>query len=110
MKLFPSLWSGLNDYERSNLGAEMVPFLASGCHLPQRDQPFSATATFLEAAYHCEPPIAFDPLLIPVLFSYFLIRNICKKLWIPIKVTNFSEKGKYVVLGRFEFLLILIFR
>ncbi|KAM3719228.1 Transformation/transcription domain-associated protein [Dirofilaria immitis] len=61
IKLFLSLWSSLQEFKRAILGAEIVPFLSSGCHLVQRDLPHSAIATFLEAICRCQPPISIHP-------------------------------------------------
>ncbi|VDM39812.1 unnamed protein product [Toxocara canis] len=61
IKLFPSLWSGLTPLERASLEAEMMPFLVSASHLPQKEGTFSAVSTFLEAVCQCQPGIRFQP-------------------------------------------------
>ncbi|VDK71443.1 unnamed protein product [Litomosoides sigmodontis] len=61
IKLFPSLWSNLHEFKQAVLSAEIVPFLSSGCHLVQRDLPYSAVGTFLEAICRCRPSIPIHP-------------------------------------------------
>lgn len=74
IKLFSSLWSSLQEFTRAALTAEMIPFLSSGCHLLEKDQPHSAVATFLEAFYRCQPPIPIHPNVLMV-YLYDLEEN-----------------------------------
>uniref|UniRef100_A0A915BXE0 FAT domain-containing protein n=2 Tax=Parascaris univalens TaxID=6257 RepID=A0A915BXE0_PARUN len=60
IKLFPSLWSGLTHLERASLETEMMPFLVSASHLPQKECIYSAVSTFLEAVCQCRPGIRFQ--------------------------------------------------
>lgn len=73
IKLFTSLWGSLTTFERSSLEAEMMPFLVSGCHLPQQSRSCSGLRTFMEAIYRCNPPIKFQPNVVKVSFVKFEI-------------------------------------
>lgn len=40
---------------------EIVPFIISGVHVIQRDQPLSALNTFIEALARCNPTVTIKP-------------------------------------------------
>lgn len=52
---------------------EMVPFIISGVHVVQRDQPLSALNTFVEALARCNPPLVIKPFVLPIPFILALI-------------------------------------
>ncbi|CAH2988559.1 unnamed protein product [Chilo suppressalis] len=61
LRLFPRLWSALDERQLSTVMNEIVPFIISGVHVIQRDQPLSALNTFIEALARCNPPISIKP-------------------------------------------------
>ncbi|XP_049868860.1 transcription-associated protein 1 isoform X2 [Pectinophora gossypiella] len=61
LRLFPKLWSTLDDRQLGTVMNEIVPFIISGIHVIQRDQPQSALNSFIEALARCNPPITIKP-------------------------------------------------
>ncbi|XP_041986434.1 transcription-associated protein 1 isoform X2 [Aricia agestis] len=61
LRLFPRLWSALDERQLGTVMNEIVPFIISGVHVIQRDQPLSALNTFIEALARCNPPVAIKP-------------------------------------------------
>ncbi|XP_060810438.1 transcription-associated protein 1 isoform X2 [Amyelois transitella] len=61
LRLFPKLWSTLDERQLGTLMSEMVPFIISGVHVNQRDQQLSALHTFIEALARCSPPVSIKP-------------------------------------------------
>lgn len=61
LDVFPRLWSILSDHQRDALRTEIVPFLASGAHVIQKDCQPSALNTFTEALARCNPPVQIKP-------------------------------------------------
>ncbi|XP_053674176.1 transcription-associated protein 1 [Anopheles nili] len=61
LDMFPKLWEILDPIQQQSLDREIVPFLASGAHLIQRDCNPSALHTFVEALAQCQPPIYMPP-------------------------------------------------
>lgn len=67
LDIFPRLWSILDEGQQQSLIREIVPFLASGTHVIQRDCHPSALNTFVEALSHCQPPVYLPPNLMTYL-------------------------------------------
>lgn len=61
LDVFPRLWMILSDHQRDALRTEIVPFLASGAHVIQKDCQPSALNTFTEALARCNPPVQIKP-------------------------------------------------
>ncbi|KAH9644539.1 hypothetical protein HF086_002340 [Spodoptera exigua] len=61
LALFPTLWATLDDRQLGTVINEIVPFIISGVHVVQRDQPLSALNTFIEALARCNPPVSIKP-------------------------------------------------
>lgn len=61
VQLFPKLWNVLNEKQQQLLSAEIVPFICSGIHINQKEQPASAIGCFVEAVSKCNPPINIRP-------------------------------------------------
>lgn len=61
LDMFPQLWAILDEHHQNILIGEVVPFVASGAHINQKDCHPSALGTFLEALSHCNPPVAIKP-------------------------------------------------
>ncbi|KAJ0181684.1 hypothetical protein K1T71_002406 [Dendrolimus kikuchii] len=61
LRLFPKLWTTLDERQLATTMNEIVPFIISGVHVVQRDQPLSALNTFIEALARCNPPISIKP-------------------------------------------------
>ncbi|KAJ1522938.1 hypothetical protein ONE63_002077 [Megalurothrips usitatus] len=61
LDVFPRLWSILSDHQREALRTEIIPFLASGAHVIQKDCQPSALNTFTEALARCNPPVHIKP-------------------------------------------------
>ncbi|XP_052746122.1 transcription-associated protein 1 isoform X5 [Bicyclus anynana] len=61
LRLFPALWSSLDDRQLTTIMNEIVPFIISGIHVIQRDQPLSALNTFIEALARCTPSVSIKP-------------------------------------------------
>ncbi|CAH0749160.1 unnamed protein product [Diatraea saccharalis] len=61
LRLFPRLWTAFDERQLATIMNEMVPFIISGVHVVQRDQPLSALNTFIEALARCNPPISIRP-------------------------------------------------
>ncbi|CAK1549719.1 unnamed protein product [Leptosia nina] len=61
LRLFPKLWTTFDERQLPTLMSEVVPFIISGIHVIQRDQPLSALNTFIEALARCNPPVTFKP-------------------------------------------------
>ncbi|XP_013181191.1 PREDICTED: transformation/transcription domain-associated protein [Papilio xuthus] len=61
LRLMPKIWSALDERQLETIMAEVIPFLISGVHVIQRDQPLSALNTFVEALARCNPPITMKP-------------------------------------------------
>ncbi|XP_063838916.1 transcription-associated protein 1 [Ostrinia nubilalis] len=61
LRLFPRLWNTLDERQLGTVMNEIVPFIISGVHVGQRDQPLSALNTFIEALARCNPPITIKP-------------------------------------------------
>ncbi|KAL4715075.1 hypothetical protein ACJJTC_012122 [Scirpophaga incertulas] len=61
LRLFPRLWAALDERQLATVMNEMVPFIISGIHVIQRDQPLSALNTFIEALALCNPPVSIKP-------------------------------------------------
>ncbi|XP_075234435.1 transcription-associated protein Nipped-A isoform X2 [Lycorma delicatula] len=57
LDMFPRLWSILSERQQTVLTGELIPFLASGSHVVQKDIHPSAVSTFFEALSHCNPPL-----------------------------------------------------
>lgn len=64
VQLFPRLWSILNERQQHLLASELVPFIASGSHVIQKDCHPSAIGCFMEAIAYCNPPIPIRPALL----------------------------------------------
>lgn len=67
LDMFPRLWTILDDYHQTFLTGEVVPFVASNCHVIQKECHPSALGTFLEALSHCNPPVAIKPYIMKYL-------------------------------------------
>lgn len=67
LDIFPRLWAILEEHQHNSLISEVVPFVASGTHVIQKDCHPSALGTFLEALSQCNPPVLMKPLLIKYL-------------------------------------------
>lgn len=67
LDIFPRLWSIMEEGQQQALVREIVPFLASGTHVIQKDCHPSAINTFVEALSHCEPPVYLPPNLMTYL-------------------------------------------
>ncbi|VVC99481.1 unnamed protein product [Leptidea sinapis] len=61
LRLLPRLWAALDDRQLPTLMNEVVPFIISGVHVIQRDQPLSALNTFIEALARCSPTVSIKP-------------------------------------------------
>ncbi|XP_022821038.1 transformation/transcription domain-associated protein isoform X3 [Spodoptera litura] len=61
LALFPRLWTTLDERQLGTVINEIVPFIISGVHVVQRDQPLSALNTFIEALARCNPPVSIKP-------------------------------------------------
>ncbi|XP_032685098.1 transformation/transcription domain-associated protein [Odontomachus brunneus] len=61
LDMFPRLWTILEEHHQTVLIGEVVPFVASGSHVNQKDCHPSALGTFLEALSHCNPPVVIKP-------------------------------------------------
>ncbi|KAG7311694.1 hypothetical protein JYU34_002748 [Plutella xylostella] len=61
LSLLPRLVAALTERQLPTVMNEMVPFIISGAHVIQRDQPLSALNTFIEALARCNPPITIKP-------------------------------------------------
>ncbi|XP_028033958.1 transcription-associated protein 1 isoform X2 [Bombyx mandarina] len=61
LALLPALWATLDERQLTTLINEVVPFIISGVHVIQRDQPVSALNTFIESLARCNPPISIKP-------------------------------------------------
>ncbi|KPJ11920.1 Transformation/transcription domain-associated protein [Papilio machaon] len=61
LRFMPKIWSALDERQLETIMAEVIPFLISGVHVIQRDQPLSALNTFVEALARCNPPITMKP-------------------------------------------------
>ncbi|XP_068621131.1 transcription-associated protein 1 isoform X2 [Battus philenor] len=61
LRLLPKLWNTLDERQLGTVMNEIVPFIISGVHVIQRDQPLSALNTFIEALARCNPPITIKP-------------------------------------------------
>ncbi|KAG5328830.1 TRRAP protein, partial [Acromyrmex heyeri] len=61
LDMFPRIWSILEESHINSISMEIVPFIASGAHVIQKDCHPSALGTFLEAMAHCKPPVAIPP-------------------------------------------------
>ncbi|XP_030041101.2 transcription-associated protein 1 isoform X2 [Manduca sexta] len=61
LRLFPKLWTTLDERQLGTIMNEIVPFIISGVHVIQRDQPLSALNTFIEALARCNPPVSIKP-------------------------------------------------
>ncbi|GBP38089.1 hypothetical protein EVAR_95217_1 [Eumeta japonica] len=61
LRLFPKLWASLDTAQLGTLIGEIVPFIMSGAHVVQRDQPLSALNTFIEGLARCNPPVTLKP-------------------------------------------------
>lgn len=67
LDIFPRLWSILDEGQQQSLTREIIPFLASGTHVIQKDCHPSALNTFVEALSHCRPPVYLPPNLMTYL-------------------------------------------
>ncbi|XP_038211764.1 transcription-associated protein 1 isoform X1 [Zerene cesonia] len=61
LRLFPKLWTTFDERQLPTIMNEIVPFIISGVHVIQRDQPLSALNTFIEALARCNPPVSIKP-------------------------------------------------
>ncbi|XP_045458905.1 transcription-associated protein 1 [Melitaea cinxia] len=61
LRLLPALWAAFDERQLATIMAETTPFLISGIHVVQRDQPLSALNTFIEALARCNPPVVLKP-------------------------------------------------
>ncbi|XP_046961593.1 transcription-associated protein 1 isoform X1 [Vanessa cardui] len=61
LRLFPALWASFDERQLATIMNEIVPFIISGVHVIQRDQPLSALNTFIEALARCNPPVSIKP-------------------------------------------------
>uniref|UniRef100_A0A6E8VNF8 FAT domain-containing protein n=1 Tax=Anopheles coluzzii TaxID=1518534 RepID=A0A6E8VNF8_ANOCL len=61
LDMFPKLWEILDPIQQQSLDREIIPFLASGAHIIQRDCNPSAMHTFVEALAQCQPPVYMPP-------------------------------------------------
>ncbi|XP_073941495.1 transcription-associated protein Nipped-A isoform X1 [Choristoneura fumiferana] len=61
LRLLPALWGSLDAAQLPTIMNEIVPFIISGVHVIQRDQPLSALNTFIEALARCNPPVSIKP-------------------------------------------------
>ena len=60
-QLFPKAWSILSERQQQILSAEITPFITSGAHVCQKEQPTSAIGCFVEGLYKCNPAIYVRP-------------------------------------------------
>lgn len=67
LKMFPRLWTILEESQQQSLDRECVAFLSSGTHVIQKDCHPSALNTFVEALAHCQPPVYIPPSLMTYL-------------------------------------------
>lgn len=67
LDIFPRLWSIFDEGQQQALIREIIPFLASGTHVIQKDCHPSALNTFVEALSHCDPPVYLPPNLMTYL-------------------------------------------
>lgn len=58
LELYPQAWSVVEEPYFSTIKTEVIPFVASGIHVVQKDCHPSALGTFLEALFRCNPPVA----------------------------------------------------
>lgn len=61
LQMFPRLLDILDEQQRSTLTQEVLPFVASGTHIVQKDCHPSAMNVFVEALCRCNPPIQLQP-------------------------------------------------
>lgn len=64
IQLFPRLWGILNERQQHLLSSELIPFIASGSHVIQKDCHPSAIGCFMEAIAFFNPPIQIRPSLL----------------------------------------------
>lgn len=67
LAVFPRLWEILDEGQQQSLVREIVPFLASGTHVNQKDCHPSALNTFVEALSRCQPAVTLPPNLMTYL-------------------------------------------
>lgn len=67
LAIFPRLWEILDEGQQQALVREIVPFLASGTHVCQKDCHPSAMNTFVEALSRCQPAVILPPNLMTYL-------------------------------------------
>ncbi|EZA54681.1 Transformation/transcription domain-associated protein [Ooceraea biroi] len=58
LNMYPRIWSIVEEPFFNAIKREVVPFVASGAHVIQKDCHPSALGTFLEALFHCNPPVS----------------------------------------------------
>ncbi|GIY24528.1 hypothetical protein CEXT_37291 [Caerostris extrusa] len=63
IQLFPRLWKIFTEKQQTALSNEIVAFVTSGIHVPQKDCHPSALGTFIESITYCVPPIPMKPLI-----------------------------------------------
>ncbi|GIY45226.1 hypothetical protein CDAR_3771 [Caerostris darwini] len=63
IQLFPRLWKIFTEKQQTALSNEIVAFVTSGIHVPQKDCHPSALGTFIEGITCCVPPIPMKPLI-----------------------------------------------
>lgn len=61
LSMFPKIWTLFTIEQQHTLAKELVPFLASGTNIIQRDCTPSALNTFVESLTHCNPRIFIPP-------------------------------------------------
>lgn len=90
LDMFPRLWSILDEYHQSFLTGEVVPFIASNAHVPQKECHPSALGTFLEALSHCNPPVAIKPYIMKYLGKS---HNVWHRMTLALEQMAFESDG-----------------
>lgn len=67
LNIFPRIWKSFDEKQLANVSEEIVPFVLSGAHTIQRDQPLSALHTFIEGLSRCSPPVVLKPCMMKYL-------------------------------------------
>ncbi|KAL7737489.1 hypothetical protein ACLKA6_007623 [Drosophila palustris] len=67
LSFFPSIWNIFTDDQRVNISKELIPFLASGTNVNQKDCSPSTLNTFAESLTKCSPSIYIPPNLLTYL-------------------------------------------
>jgi len=104
LDMYPRIWSIIEEPYFSAIRSEVVPFVASGAHVIQKDCHPSALGTFIEALSHCNPPIS---IATPVMKYLGKSHNIWHRVTLSLEQMMLeSESNNYQVQGRpdyFEF-------